>query len=66
MQSLADPCVYVKTTETGQVIAIVWVNDIIIAGSNTHIVKEVRVSDDETQNERPRGVIMLSRYPIQV
>ena len=27
VQSLADPCVYVKCTEFGQVIAILWVDD---------------------------------------
>ena len=28
VQSLGDPCVYVKSTEFGQVIAVVWVEDI--------------------------------------
>ena len=28
VQSVADPCVYDKGTETGRVIAIVWVDDI--------------------------------------
>ena len=44
VQSLADPCVYVKSTEFGQVIAIVWVDDIIIAGSNTDVLKKVKES----------------------
>ena len=30
VQSPADPCVYVKTTESGHVVAIVWVDDIIL------------------------------------
>ena len=67
VQSLADPCVYVKSTEFGQVIAIVWVDDIIIAGSNTDVLKKAqRVSYDEIQNERPRCFIMDPRYPVQV
>ena len=37
-----DPCVYVRTTESGQVILIVWVDDIIIAGSNTDVLKEFK------------------------
>ena len=44
VQSLADPCVYVRTTDSGQVIAIVWVDDIIIAGSNTGVLKEFKES----------------------
>ena len=44
VQSLADPCVYVKSTEFGQVIAIVWVDDIIIAGSNTDVLKKAKGS----------------------
>ena len=44
VQSLADPCVYVKSTEFGQVIAIVWVDDIIIAGSNTVVLKKAKES----------------------
>lgn len=44
VQSLADPCVYVKTTESGHVVAIVWVDDIIIAGSNTDVLKEANDS----------------------
>ena len=41
IQSLADPCGYVTSTEFGLVIAIVWVDDIIIAGSNTDVLKKV-------------------------
>ena len=44
VQSLADPCVYVKSTEFGLVIAIVWVDDIIIAGSNTVVLKKAKES----------------------
>ena len=44
IQSLADPCVYVKSTEFGLVIAIVWVDDIIIAGSNTDVLKKAKES----------------------
>ena len=44
VQSLADPCVYVKGTETGRVIAIVWVDDIIISGSTTALVKGLKES----------------------
>ena len=39
VQSLADSCVYGKGTETGRVIAIVWVDDIIISASNTAVLK---------------------------
>ena len=41
---LADPCVYVKSTEFGQEIAIVWVDDIVIAGSNTDVSKKAKES----------------------
>jgi len=44
VQSLADPCVYFKTTESGHVVAIAWVDDIIIAGSNTDVLKEAKES----------------------
>ena len=44
VQSLADPCVNVKSTEFGQVIAIVWVDDFIIAGSDTDVLKKAKES----------------------
>jgi len=44
VQSLADPCVHVETTESGHVIAIVWVDDIIISGSNIDVLKEAKES----------------------
>jgi len=44
VQSLADPCVCIKTTESGHVVAIVWVDDIIIAASNTDVLKEAKES----------------------
>ena len=44
VKSLADPCVYVKTTEIGQVISVVWVDELIIAGSNTDVLKEFKES----------------------
>ena len=47
VQSLADPCMYVKTTEIGLVMALVWVDDIIIAGSNTDVLKEVKKIDSK-------------------
>ena len=46
VQSLTDPCVYVKSNEFSQVVAIVWVDDIIISGSNTDVNGQ-RVSYDE-------------------
>ena len=65
VQSLADPCVYVKGTETGRVIAIVWVDDIIISGSNTAVLKGVKESlMKRFKNERLRGIIMVSRYSV--
>ena len=42
VQSVADPCVYAKGTETGRVIAIVWVDDIIISCSNTALLKGLK------------------------
>ena len=66
VQSLADPCVYVKSTEFGQVIAIVWVDDIIFVVSNTDVKKKAKVSYDEIQNERPRCFMKVPRYIIQV
>ena len=57
---------YVKSTEFGQVIAIVWVDDIIFVGSNTDVKKKAKVSYDEIQNERPWCFIKVPRYPIQV
>ena len=39
-QSLADQCVYVKVTEANEdIILIVWVDDIVICASNSHILK---------------------------
>lgn len=41
IQSLADPCVYVKGAETDRVIATEWVTD-IYSGSNTAVLKGVK------------------------
>ena len=57
---------YVKSTEFGQVIAIVWVDDIIFVVSNTDVKKKAKVSYDEIQNERPRCFMKVPRYIIQV
>ena len=56
MQSLAGPCVSVKTTESGHVVATVWVHDVIFPGNNTHVLKEAKESlmVRLIQNERPR------------
>ena len=44
-QSLADPCVYVRTTEDERcVIVIVWVDDIIIATSDSNSLQSVKKS----------------------
>ena len=44
-QSLADPCVYVRTTEDERcVIVIVWVDDIIIATSDSNSLQRVKKS----------------------
>lgn len=42
VQSQADPCVYTKITETSMVIVIVWVDDIIIGGSDECVLKGVK------------------------
>ena len=42
-QSLADQCVYVKVTEANEeIILIVWVDDIVICASNSHILESVK------------------------
>ena len=42
-QSLADQCVYVKGTEANEEISlIVWVDDIVICASNSHILESVK------------------------
>jgi hypothetical protein len=44
-QSLADLCVYVRTTEDERcVIVIVWVDDIIIAASDSNSMQSVKTS----------------------
>ena len=43
-QSLADPCLYVRTTNSGCVIIIVWVDDIIIAATDSDLMTEVKES----------------------
>ena len=35
--------VHVKTTESGHALAIGWVDDIIIAGSNTDLLNEAKI-----------------------
>lgn len=66
LQSLADQCVYVKTTESGHVVAIAWVDDIIIAGSNRCTQRGKSVPDIEIQDERPRGAFIVLGYSVQV
>ena len=42
-QSLADQCVYVKVMEANEeIILIVWVDDIVICASNSHILESVK------------------------
>ena len=41
-QNPADHCVYSRETKDGKVIIIIWVDDLIIAASNTDILKEVK------------------------
>ncbi|CAB4035363.1 Hypothetical predicted protein [Paramuricea clavata] len=44
-QSLADPCVYVRTTEDERcVIVIVWVDDIIIPASDSNSLQSMKKS----------------------
>ena len=42
-QSLADPCVYVKNSESNEcVILIIWVDDIIISATNVDLLESVK------------------------
>ncbi|KAJ8381057.1 hypothetical protein SKAU_G00018350 [Synaphobranchus kaupii] len=41
-QNPADHCVYAKETESGKVIMIIWVDDLIIAASNETVLKDVK------------------------
>ena len=43
-QSLADPCLYVRKTNNRCVIIIVWVDDIIIAATDSDLMAEVKES----------------------
>ena len=43
-QSLSDTCLYVKTNKDYKIIVLVWVDDIIIAASNKHVLNEVKTS----------------------
>ena len=42
LQSLADPCVYTRTTENAKIIIIVWVDDLIIASNNMSALCDVK------------------------
>jgi hypothetical protein len=44
VQSLADPCVYNRTVDNSKVIVIIWVDDLIIAGSSESVLDEVKQS----------------------
>ena len=41
-QSLSDTCMYTKLTNVSKVVIIVWVDDIIIAGPNNHVISEIK------------------------
>ncbi len=41
-QNPADHCVYAKETEQGKIIMIIWVDDLIITGSNKKEMKDVK------------------------
>ena len=41
-QSQADNCVYTKESHKEKVIVLIWVDDLIIAGSNEAILKDVK------------------------
>ena len=43
-QALADPCFYVRTTKSGCVIIIVWVDDVIVAATDSDLMTEVKES----------------------
>ncbi|KAF2356702.1 Reverse transcriptase RNA-dependent DNA polymerase [Trinorchestia longiramus] len=42
VQSLSDTCVYVRESDSGKVIIIVWVDDLILASSNAVVLREVK------------------------
>ena len=50
----------VKDTETDRVIAIVWVDDVIISGSNTSVLKGVQESSMKRFKMKDPGI--LSRF----
>ena len=42
VQSNVDPCVFVKSNDSGTTILIVWVDDIIVAASSTLLLNEIK------------------------
>ncbi|KAF2343193.1 Reverse transcriptase RNA-dependent DNA polymerase, partial [Trinorchestia longiramus] len=42
VQSLSDTCVYVRESDSGKGIIIVWVDDLILASSNAVVLREVK------------------------
>ena len=42
VQSNVDPCVFVKSDDSGTTILIVWVDDIIVAASSTLLLNEIK------------------------
>ena len=48
---------YVKDSETGRVVAIVWVDDIIISGSNTAVLKRLKESLMKRFKKKDLGIL---------
>ena len=56
-QSLADPCMHVKHDGEDIVILLIWVDDIIIAGSNVSMLDEVKAMSSQKFKMKDLGVI---------
>ena len=54
-QSLTDACVYSKHSDGETIVIIVWVDDLIIAASNSHVLKDVKTNLNQKFKMRDLG-----------